>query len=175
MTEVWKLANDFYEVSNMGNVRNYVSKRILSQRKNNRGYFVVDMYLNKKRKSCLVHRLVAKAFLECSLEKIDVNHIDENKANNSSENLEWCTHKENVYKWCKNNSEKVGRKDFSQTEKYRKHNKKVIMFDDKNNILNVFNGISEVKKFLKRDTSCVVQCCDGKRKTAYGYKWKFAE
>lgn len=52
----------------------------------------------KKRRSFLVHRLVALAWLECpnGYERLDVNHKDANKSNNRWSNLEWVSHQENM-------------------------------------------------------------------------------
>lgn len=52
----------------------------------------------KKRRSFLVHRLVALAWLDCpeGYENMDVNHKDANKSNNHYSNLEWVSHQENM-------------------------------------------------------------------------------
>ena len=44
-----------------------------------------------------VRCLVANAFLENSNNKANVDHIDENKANNNVKNLRWATNQDNLY------------------------------------------------------------------------------
>jgi hypothetical protein len=43
-----------------------------------------------------IHRLVAIAFLSCDVLRDEVNHKNGVKADNRVENLEWCTHLENM-------------------------------------------------------------------------------
>ena len=59
-------------------------------------YKYVSLTINKKQIKCSIHRLVAKAFIENIENKKEVNHKDWNKQNNKIDNLEWCTHKENI-------------------------------------------------------------------------------
>ena len=68
--------------------------RVLKPKIDRYGYEVVTLSKDGKRKSYYVHRLVAMAFIDNHLQKETVNHIDGNKLNNSVENLEWATQKE---------------------------------------------------------------------------------
>jgi len=70
----------------------YVNGKKLKESYANNGYCVVH-YNNQ---TLTVHRLVAKSFYGEPKEKLDVNHIDGNKHNNNSNNLEWCTRQENI-------------------------------------------------------------------------------
>lgn len=61
------------------------------------GYSVVNLSKNGKIKMLKVHRLVAYAFVDGkSDERNQINHIDGNKQNNTAENLEWVTSRENI-------------------------------------------------------------------------------
>ena len=58
----------------------------------NCGYLAVTI---PYRKNCLIHRLVAEAFLPNPENKSCVDHIDGDRTNNSLTNLRWVTFKEN--------------------------------------------------------------------------------
>ena len=58
---------------------------------NHRGYNRVNL----KRKSYLVHRLVAETFIPNPNNFPQVNHIDKDKTNNNVTNLEWCDSQQN--------------------------------------------------------------------------------
>ena len=60
-----------------------------------RGYEYVSLHKNGKQKKMAVHRLMCLTFYGIHEGKPHVNHIDGVKTNNSIENLEWCTPKEN--------------------------------------------------------------------------------
>jgi membrane-anchored protein YejM (alkaline phosphatase superfamily) len=62
----------------------------------NSGYPKIVLTKNKLTKTFTIHRLVAIAFCKNRKNKPDVNHIDGNKLNNNSSNLEWVTKSENT-------------------------------------------------------------------------------
>jgi len=86
-----KQLDENYYVSNNGFVYSLNKQRFLSIHDNGKGYKTVSI----NRKSRYIHRLVAQTFIPNPLNKSDVNHKDGNKSNNSVENLEWNTRKEN--------------------------------------------------------------------------------
>lgn len=107
MVEVWKTIpgnREIYLISNTGNVKTadrigargrFIKGRVLSTHKNSSGYNRVAMNLDGKFKEYFIHRIVAQLFVDNPNNKSFVNHIDGNKTNNRSDNLEWCTRSEN--------------------------------------------------------------------------------
>lgn len=83
-----------YFVSNQGRIKSYQRYKaaILKPYTNQGGYLRVDIDIEGSRRSVLVHRLVAAAFLSLP-ERIDLqlHHKDFDKKNNAADNLEWLT------------------------------------------------------------------------------------
>jgi hypothetical protein len=111
--EIWKdvLGYDgLYMVSNLGRVKSLghliptkgeslrqSKTRIIKQKLKKNGYLEIMLSKNGIKRIFLVHRLVAFAFLDYpQAPRNIVNHKDENPKNNTIENLEWVTHRENV-------------------------------------------------------------------------------
>ena len=92
-----QLTNEFtnYAISNLCNIKNLTTQRILKPQIDRYGYVYVSLAnkgFNKKKK---VHRLMAEVFIPNPLNKKEVNHKDGNPKNNLADNLEWVTHFEN--------------------------------------------------------------------------------
>lgn len=82
-----------YQISDKGRIYNKTRKVFLKTYEKSNGY--VQVQLSKKH-YCLVHRLVATAFISNEDDKPYVNHKDGNKSNNNVDNLEWVTPSENA-------------------------------------------------------------------------------
>lgn len=109
--EIWKDVEGYeglYQVSDKGRVRsiatfqgkwNAVYKRkepsLLTQQADKDGYLRVGLTKNRVIRRYMVHRLVASAFIDNPGGLPMINHKDQNKQNNRSDNLEWCTAKYN--------------------------------------------------------------------------------
>lgn len=115
--------------------------REISQGTQSAGYKFVVLCNNGVKKHFLVHRLVAESFIPNPNNYSQVNHKDENKANNSVENLEWCDCLYRVAK-CNSNME----------------------------IIEEFNSVLEAKALTGINNSKIGECCNGKRRSAGGYK-----
>lgn len=78
-----------YLISDRGQVYSLKRKKYLKLRKNSNGYYCIDLCKNGKRKTVVVHRLVAQAFIENPDNKPTVDHISRDRLDNRVENLRW--------------------------------------------------------------------------------------
>lgn len=85
-----------YSIFKDGTVINNVSGKPLKPFDLGTGYKGVGLYKNKRVFKFYVHRLVAIHFINNPQNFPYVNHKDENKSNNSADNLEWCTARYNI-------------------------------------------------------------------------------
>lgn len=84
-----------YAITSCGRVWSYRTKQFLKPEICATGYARVML----QHKPCIrktIHRLVAEAYLDNPDNLPMVNHIDENKLNNSINNLEWSTYSHNM-------------------------------------------------------------------------------
>jgi len=98
--EVWKpivpFGNGRYWVSNLGDVKNIETGKLIVGDKNNFGYCRIYLHYKGKKFRCFRHRLVAMHFIPNNdRKKRFVNHINGDKTDNRAVNLEWVTQSEN--------------------------------------------------------------------------------
>lgn len=179
MKEIWKDIREYeglYQISNLGRVKSldrdiirkngrnhHTNEKILTPSKNLKEYLFVSLRTCNSRKIKYIHRLVCEHFIPNQHNYSQVNHIDENKENNCINNLEWCT---NIYN-CN----------------YGSHNKKIAkslskslnQYDLNGTFIRNWKNSAEVYNNLKIDRGHISSCCNGKRKTAGGFIWKYEQ
>lgn len=168
--EEWRSVRGYkglYEVSNWGRVRslNYrhtSETKIIMTVKHKSGYMIVLLYKNGKRKQTLVHRLVYEAFNGEIPEGYEVNHIDENKVNNRSDNLNLMSRKENV-NWGTANKRRK-----------KKISKPVLQFTLDGEFVKEWPSAMECGR-NGFDHSAISKCCRGGLEKYKNYKWKIKE
>ena len=183
--EIWKDIEGYeglYQVSTFGNVRSLNYRHhggvsVLHQYKLPQGYMIVYLYKNKKGKMFYVHRLVGQTFLENHFNYPEINHINEKQWDNRVENLEWCSSKYNTNYSREKHPERYfttidGKRTLKTTKysAYEVHQKSL-----EGQIIKTWNNIAEIVRELGYSNSPITRCCLGMNKTAYGYKWEFAD
>ena len=183
MAIIWKPVpgyEGFYEVSNDGQVRSiYRYKKILKPMISNTGYKRVDLFKNKKRKQYSIHRLVALAFIKNEDGKPFVNHKDENKLNNSADNLEWVSHVEN----CQYGTAIARRTEHFDYEHRKINNanqikvcsKPIKQYTKNGSFVREWASASECNRETGIWISAIREVVKGKRKSAGGYVFREGE
>lgn len=161
MNEIWKDIEGYegiYQVSNLGRVKSLRSSKLLKQYVNNQGYAQVTLSLNNVRCLKRVSRLVGCAFLNKNELQTQINHIDENKLNNTVDNLEWVTPKDNI-----NHGTRTVRMQETQGTKLKCSNGKTYI------------SMSQASRELNISISSISQHLSGKRSHVGGYIFKKVE
>lgn len=142
---------------------------------NEKGYLRVGLCKNGKRKWYKVHRLVAMTFPDLvewtedakgkPFDELEVNHKNENKLDNRVENLQWCTHTDNI-NWgtCLDRS----------SEKHINHplkSKPVIQYTLDMVFVAEYPSAAEAERQTGIGNQHICNCRNGKRKSAGGYIW----
>lgn len=189
MKEEWRTikdTNEKYSVSNLGNVKrneHYTIVRPTSQHPKGAKLFykekIVNYYICKEgykivsltvdRNTRLVkkvHRLVAEAFIPNPNNYDQVNHKDEDRANNCVNNLEWCDAKYNAnYGTRKDKLSKVS-------------GIRVAQYDLSGNLIKIWDSISQASKsFGAKTTACIRRVCKNEpgRLTYRGFVWRYVD
>lgn len=175
--ELWRPVKGYegwYEVSSFGRVRSvdrvilrrnnsvmHLKGKIKEETDDGHGYWQVMLYKNGIGKGIKVHRLVAEAFIEIPehlkhlpLDKIDINHKNENKKDNMVENLEWCTRQYNI---------NYGT---AKERRCKKVSHPVVQYTMKGEYVNEYPSIHEANRQTKINTTHILQVCRGERKSA---------
>lgn len=170
MEEIWAEVYGFdhlYEISNLGRLRTkFAGKRgytkeyrIIEPLNNGKGYLRFNLRLNGKQKTAYVHRLVAEAFISNPNGYKEINHKDENKANNCSDNLEWCNHLYNQ------NYGTLGERVGTIRKKKIRCIESGIIYD----------SLTEASKAMSVCSTAINNCLKKRSKTCCGYTWEYVD
>lgn len=174
MEEEWKRYRETnYEVSNLGEVRNFKTNNILKSHKKYNGkkdndYKKVNVYIDGKMRKKSIHRMVAECFLNNYSEELEVNHKNGIRSDNRVGNLEMSTKEEN----------------YQHSLKYGNgsQRKPVCAIDDKGNRIefkSIWAGARfikdkfEIKREIDKLCTNIKSNINGKCKSAYGYRWEW--
>lgn len=184
MEEIWRPVKGYeglYEVSNEGRVKSLdrvvlrngilykLRGTILKQyKRQNYEYQFVRLSKEGHIKTVSVHFLIVQAFPEVCGELFkgcQINHKDENPANNKAENLEVCTAKYNANYGTRN--KKIGKANGIPVNQYT---------IDKQ-FVRLWQSATEAQRELGINHSCITHCCKGhpKHSTAGGFRWEYAK
>lgn len=186
MKEEWKdIPNydGYYQVSNYGNIKSlnrvimrkdnkpYTQKeKILKPAKNNKGYNICVLTKNMKSKTFSIHRLVAEAFIPNPKNLPQVNHKDGNKQNNRVDNLEWITNYDNIQHSIRTGIRKIDKIIKAMNDKVKIP---VNQYNKNGKFIRKWQSIKEAELELHIPNQNICKVCQGKRKTAGGYHWKY--
>lgn len=168
MQELWKDIPGYegkYQISNTGKVKSFAKgyERILVPNQS-RSYLYVGLCdHNHKKRTKLVHRLVAEAFVPNPHGYKEVNHKDENKLNNQSDNLEWCTRTYNMA---------YGTARFRQGLSC---GTAVEQLTIDGFLVAKYCNAEMAAKLTGIDASSILKCCKGIRASAGGYIWNLTD
>lgn len=162
LKEVWRPIigyEEYYKISNQGKVLNLRNNKLMKLYTDKNGYYKVNLSNNGKKKKFAVHRLVALHFQywvvekDLPYDKLQVDHIDTNKNNNSLENLHLVTAKGNH----NNPLTKI-----NMTKENHSMAKPVLCITTGK----VFNYIKEAEEFYNIPSGSIGQCCKGRYRSA---------
>jgi len=148
-----------YLIDNLGNIFSTKSNKYLTKQIK-RGYICVNLSINGKTVTKSIHRLLAKAFIPNPNNYPCVNHIDENKLNNSVTNLEWCSISyNNAYN---GRIQKIAQKHYKPVEVYKED--KLIM---------IYPSVKDTAKALSLDSRAISAVCRGDRNMHKGWIFRY--
>lgn len=150
-----------YEVNRLGEIRRIKTGRILKGYQGRDGYQRVSLTTNGITKPFLLHRLIASAFIPNPMNYPCINHKDEDKSNNSLDNLEWCTHRYNLNYGTHN----------ARANETRK--KPISQYSRNGEFIRNWDSVTDIHRETGIDMGHITACCRGTRKTAGNYRWKY--
>ena len=164
-----------YEAFDDGRIYGLKCRRSLKPQIKN-GYETVTLCKNGEKRYFRVHRLIALAFIPNPYELPEIDHINGNPRDNRVCNLRWAsrrTNQNNPITRSRLSKSLTGRKITWEIKTPNGPGKPVDCF--KNGVfVRRFKNAMEAERITGIANSKIYEALIGKRKTAGGYKWKYA-
>lgn len=169
----------YYQVSNYGRVRSldrivkgvrngkevawHRKGKILNQTNNENEYNIVSI---SKKNNKRVHVLVAEAFIPNPHGYTVVHHKNHDKKDNRVENLMWMSFQQHSSLHSSEDSD----------NKRKLLSKRVDQIDMlTGEVIHQWESLKEVERELGYSHGIISECCNGKRKSANGFVWKYVK
>ena len=182
--ERWKRIPEFprYEISSLGRVKSYTNTsmpegKLVNTYIHPSGYVMVTMTNGTERCKTnknypkKIHRLIAEAFIpvpdelkDIPMEKLQIDHKNTLKTDNSISNLRWCTPKGNAANPI--TLEKV-------RQNAMEKRKMVYQYDEDLNLIATYPSTLAASIELNKSQGNIVSCCTGSLRRYLGYIWSY--
>lgn len=184
--EIWRDIEGYcgkYQVSNRGNVRSFSrwsNGKILKGGKtkgNPNSYKFIALVGSGRSdiKHKYIHRLVAETFIDNPFNLPEVNHKNGNTLDNNVENLEWCTHAQNMRLASESGVLSIGQNRWKGT--LNPKSKAVLQFTKDGEFVKEWGSVNQIMRETGIPASTIFRCCNPEKypheKTAHGYKWRY--
>ena len=136
-----------YGITSCGKVWSYINNQFLTPY-DNHGYKMVRLYKDGEEKGKYIHRLVGEAYIPNPQNLPEIDHINENKEDNSVKNLQWLTKEDNIRK---------------------SKSKKVYCVE----LDRIFDSQKQAALELHLEQGNISRVCNGKARTTGGYHFNF--
>lgn len=182
--EVWKDVVGYeglFQVSCLGRIKmltrevlanksiKHINKHILTQHLSTKGYLYVYLWAGNKKERIYVHKAVLSSFIREKRIGEECNHLNENRLDNRLDNLEWCSHKYNI---------NYGNRTKKQSESMKNHkslSKPVLQLNMDGEYIAEYPSLREAGRVMNRSFTSIKECCKGRYKSAFGFKWMYKQ
>lgn len=149
-------------VDRLGKVHKYPRRQLTAVKEPRTGYMRVGVRIDGTLRNLSVHRAVALAFLGAPAPDQVVNHINENRADNRLENLEWTTQKGNIHH------------SLALHPEYTRNAAKPVAQIKDGEIIKIYQSARAACRELGlKGSSAINMAARGVTKTSHGFNWRY--
>lgn len=176
MDEEWAFIEGFpnYRISNKGRVHSYVTQSFLKPKLlDNHGHLGVCLRRDGKSFYKYLARLIAEAFISNPNGAPIVRHLNDDPSDNSIENLEWGTQKDNYFDSVINGTVHIPTPE-DREKSYRQTRTPIVATEIRTGKKLIFDGQGIAGRTLKIPQANIWKVLNDQRSHAKGYTFEYA-